>query len=197
VIASPMRRVGIQGGPGSFNEVAALANLPDHGFERFDLVYAKSTAEVLDAIEAGTIDAGQFALFNSYAGFYTESLAAVGAHLFRPIASYSIDIRHVLMACQTATIRTIARIITHPAVLEQCVHTIAKRLPHALVEAGREQLIDPTAVAAALAAGTLPPDVATITSEAVAAHFGLAVLDHDLQDMRDNRSTFVLVRALQ
>lgn len=107
------------------------------------------------------------------------------------------DLKQVMVRRDPHRFGTIARIITHQEVLKQCVNTIAERLPHAHAEVGRDRLLDPTAVAAALAVGELPLDVATITSEAVAKHFGLAVLDHDLQDVRDNRSTFVLVAALR
>jgi proline dehydrogenase len=186
-------RVGIQGGRGSFNDVAARLHLPKTIAE-FELSYLGTTPAVLEALDAGEIAYGQFALYNTSGGIYEESLAAIARHTFRVVDQYRLPIRHVLMARpEVVDAAQLTCILTHAQVMKQCVRSLRERFPELRVEIGQGELTDPAAVGAALSSGALPPSTGVISSAAIAEMNGLRVLAEDLQDDSNNASVFLLV----
>lgn len=192
--SSGIRVVGIQGGLGSFNHQAADLWLPQCGIRNYELRCFDSTTALFHALRAGDIDAGQFAIFNSSAGFYSESLEAVSRNTFQVIAHYKIPIVHCLIHHPDIRRDQIVKIITHKEVLKQCRNKLAR--DHAAVEVvvGADDLIEPASVAAAIAAHRLNQDVATISCGRLASEYGLVIGDSGLQDVEGNESTFLLVR---
>lgn len=148
---------------------------------------------MLDSVAAGNADLGQFALFNSQAAFYEESLAAIGARLFHTREAYALPIRHALIAHPSAELADMDTVYTHREVLRQCKANLARLLPELTLEASSGDLLDPAAIGKALARGRLPRNVATISNARIAVINGLRILAEDLQDDPRNRSWFVLV----
>jgi prephenate dehydratase len=186
--------VGIQGGLGSFNHMAADEWLPKCGIARYELHCFDSTVALFRALRAGEVDLGQFAIFNSFAGFYSESLQAVSQNIFEVVANYKIPIVHCLIHHPDIRSSQVNRIITHKEVLKQCRNRLALRYAEVEIVEGAGELMEPASVAAAIAAKKIGRRVATISCKRLAEEYGLVAGDSGLQDAEDNQSTFLLVR---
>lgn len=186
--------VGIQGGLGSFNHMAADEWLPKWGFARYELRCFDSTAALFQALRAGHVGLGQFAIFNSSAGFYSESLQAVSQNTFEVVANYKIPIVHCLIHHPDTRRDQVAKIITHKEVLKQCTKKLALKYPSVEIAVGAGDLTEPASVATAIAAGKLERNIATISCMRLAEEYGLVVGESGLQDIEGNESTFLLVR---
>ena len=186
--------VGIQGGQGSFNEQAALTHLADVGIGNFKLRYLHTTENVIKTLENGEIDFGQFAIHNTLGGDVEESLRAMNGHDVFAVARYKIKIAHVLMIGPTAELSDIETIMTHPQVLRQCKHNLAKKFSHIKLVSGEGEMIDPAKIAELIGQQKLPKSVATLSSKALAKAHGLNVVAENMQDADDNYSTFLLVK---
>ncbi len=187
---------GIQGGKGSFNEEAISFYLRSKGREekRAVIKYLYTSEAVLKALDEGRIDYGQFAVFNSAGGMVEESLQAMAGHIFKIADEFSIKISHAMMVREGADFKKITAIMTHPQVLAQCKKTLARRHPNLKQASGRGKMIDSALVAKALAEKKLPITTAVMGSRILADIYGLEIVDDNLQDLRENHTTFVIVK---
>lgn len=193
MVMSKARRIGIQGGPGSFNDSALRQYLERHPESTFDVSYLNSTHEVLEKLERGQIEYGQFALFNSQAGFYEESLFEIGRYRFEVEEAYDTQISHCLMTHRDVNIHSIETVMSHREVLKQCKANLEKRYPDVRLVEGAGDLADPARVGEALSKGTLDSSTAVVSNGLIAELHGLSIVERDLQDAEDNVSTFLLV----
>jgi len=186
--------VGIQGGVGSFNHTAADEWLPKCGCAQYELRCFDSTAALFHALRTGQVNFGQFAIFNSSAGFYSESLQAVSRNIFEVVAHYKIPIVHCLIHHVDIRRDQVVKIITHKEVLKQCRKKLSLAYAGIEIVEGTGELTEPASVAAAIAAKKLEPYVATISCALLAKEYSLVVGDSGLQDIENNEITFLLVR---
>lgn len=187
------KKIGIQGGRGSFNEQAALRHLASSGFPNFQLHYLHTTENVLNALDAHNVDLGQFAIRNSLGGDVEESVKAMKGRQISIVNSYTITISHTLMISPAARLSDITTIITHPQVLRQCAQTLKKNYGHIKLDVCDGDLVDPAKVAELLSSGKLPKTVATVSNKLLAQIHNLTVVAEDLQDSDENYTTFLLV----
>ncbi len=188
--------IGIQGGKGSFNEEAvrhfiSRSNVPD-----VKIKYLNTTKRVLTALHNGTIDRAQFAIHNSVGGIVDESIEAMGEFKFKIVEQFAIKISHTLMMRPDATLSDITTIMTHPQVLAQCHGSLLKKYPHLLQISGKGRLIDHALVAEGLGKKKFPKHVATMGSKVLAELYGLTVIEKDLQDSKENYTSFLQVERI-
>lgn len=186
--------VGIQGGKGSFNEQAALKNLPSLGLSKFELRYLHTTANVLAGLYENLVDVGQFAIHNTLGGKVEESAQAMTRYRVDILARYAIKISHALMIAPDAELAEVDTVVTHPQVLLQCKDTLKKKYRHLKLEVCQGELIDPARVAELIGLAQLPKNIATISNRDLSDLHGLKIVDHDLQDADENYTTFLLVQ---
>jgi prephenate dehydratase len=186
--------VGIQGGRGSFNELAALNNLANHGLTNYQLRYLHTTENVFKALESHEIDFGQFAIRNSLGGEVEESVEAMTGRTFTVMGTYQIKIAHALMISPKAKIADIETIITHPQVIRQCEQNLKKLYEGIKLSICKGDLIDPAKVAELMSTEKLPKSIATVSNKLLAQIHNLKVVAEDLQDSDDNYTTFLLVK---
>ena len=84
--------------------------------------------------------------------------------------------------------------MAHPQVFAQCKSTLSEKYPNLPQVVGEGDLIDHAKVAEALAKGELPPTVAVMGSAILAELYGLEIVARDLQDAKENYTTFLLVK---
>lgn len=185
--------VGIQGGRGSFNEEAALYYLERAAAHDYELVYLYTAENVLRALHAGRVDRGQFAIHNSLGGVVDESIEAMARYKIKIVEQFSIKIAHALMIRKDAVLDQVDTVMTHPQVLRQCRSTLAEKYSRLRLASGEGELIDHAKVAEHLAAGLLPPNIATMGSRRLAELFDLRVVEDNLQDLRENYTSFLWV----
>jgi prephenate dehydrogenase len=185
--------IGIQGGPGSFNEEAVMYWLKRSGISQYKIKYLHTTKGVLAALRAGEVDRGQFAIHNSVGGIVGESVEAMAKYKFVIVEEFAIKIAHALMIRSDADYSQVTTIMSHPQVFAQCKHTLPQKYPHLQLVAGKGELIDHANVAKQLGARKLPKHIATMGSKVLAEMYGLKIIEDNLQDAQENYTSFMLV----
>lgn len=187
---------GIQGGKGSFNEEAILFYVKRQGIKKFKLKYLYTSERVLKKLHIGDIDLGQFAIHNSVGGVVDESIEAMARYKFHIKEQYVIKISHALMIRSDAQFSEIKTIMTHPQVLAQCKSTLAEKYPQLVLTSGQGDMIDHALVAKELAQRKLPKSVATMGSKVLAKMYGLKIVEDNLQDAKENYTSFLLAERV-
>lgn len=187
---------GIQGGRGSNNDEAIQHYLKQAGIKKYNIKYLYTSENVLSALNKGDIDRGQFAISNSIAGIVDESLKAMGKHKFKIIEQYAIKISHALMIRKDAKFSEVTTIMTHPQVLAQCKDTLARKYSHLQQTSGEDELIDQSMAAKYLSEKRLPKTIAIIGNKVLADLYGLQVIEDNLQDAKENYTSFLQVARI-
>jgi prephenate dehydratase len=112
-----------------------------------------------------------------------DLLAGSAVQILRRV---DLPVRMHLLALEGVRIEGIRTVASHPVALAQC--------SKALGELGVEtEEASNTAAAAKQLAGSHAADRAVLASERSAAAYGLVILQRDLQDQPDNRTTFAVI----
>jgi prephenate dehydrogenase len=186
--------IGIQGGVGSFNEEAVQYYLQRNAIEKYKIIYLHTSQNVLRELHEGTIDQGLFAIHNSIGGIVMESVEAMAQYKFSIIEEFAIKISHALMIRKDATLTDITTIMSHPQVFAQCKKTLEQKYPNLKQISGVGELIDHALVAKQLSDGKLSKDIATMGSKILAEIYNLKVVEENLQDLKENYTSFLLVK---
>ncbi len=187
---------GIQGGKGSFNEEALNYYLKKKQVKNYQIKYLYTSKAVLQALYQGEIDRGQFAIHNSAGGLVEESIQAMALYKFKIVDQFAIKISHALMIRKDADFSQVTTIMTHPQVLAQCRRTLLEKYPNLKQVSGQGRLIDHALVAEKLGKGELPKSVATMGSKVLASLYNLKIIEDNLQDLKENYTTFLQVKRL-
>lgn len=185
--------IGIQGGKGSFNEEAINYYVKRNNLKKVKIRYLYTTDKVLQSLYKGEIDWGQFALWNSKGGLVRESLLAMAKYKFKILEEYAIKISHCLMVRKDVDLSQVSKIMTHPQVFAQCRETLSLRYPFLKQIVGQGKLIDQAVVAKYLASGKISKNIAVIGSKVLAQIYKLKIVAENLQDLKENYTTFLLV----
>lgn len=185
--------IGIQGGPGSFNEQAARDFVARHGIADFELVNLHTTENVLRALHEGKIDRGQFAIHNSIGGIVGESIEAMSHYKYHIVEEFAIQIAHALMIRKDVDFNSVETVMAHPQVFAQCKRTLPEKYPHLKMTSGEGELIDHALVAKHLSEGKLPKNIAVMGSRILAELYDLQIVEDHLEDLKENYTSFLLV----
>lgn len=186
---------GIQGGIGSFNEVAVKQYLNESRIPLDDckIVYLYTSSKVLAALDKGEIDLGIFAVHNSVGGAVDESIHAMAEYRFQIKNQVTVEIRHMLMKRKDVHLDQVTQIMTHPQVIKQCKANLEKNYAHLEFVSGTGDVIDQAEVARRIANGDLSKHIAVIGPEILAAMYDLDIVERDLQVSKNNLTTFLVV----
>lgn len=185
--------VGIQGGKGSFNEEAIMYYLKRNNITDYNIEYLYTSMNVLKALHEGKIDRGQFAIHNSIGGIVGESVHAMAKYKFQIVEEFAIKIAHTLMIRKDSKLSDITTIMAHPQVFAQCKNTLSQKYPNLKQTSGEGELIDHALVAKQLSEKILPKEIAVMGSKVLAEIYDLHVVETDLQDLKENYTSFLLV----
>lgn len=184
---------GIQGGRGSFNEEAINYHIQRVGIKKHKIKFLYTSDNVIKALKLGEIDRGQFAIHNSAGGMVEESIHAMAKYKFKIVDQFAIKISHALMIREDADFSEITTIMTHPQVLAQCKQTLAQKYPQLIQTSGKGTLVDHAMVAKRMGEKKIPKHIATMGSKVLAKLYGLKVIEDNLQDLKENYTTFLHV----
>ena len=171
-------KVAFCGTMGAFAHIAAKRIFPDGRcipYHSFDNAY-------LSVVE-GECDYAVLPIENSYAGEVGQVVDLMFHGSLYVNGVYPFPIVHDLLAVPGAKMEEIRTVISHPQALSQCQPYIRK---HAFLE----QTEVNTAVAARRVAETGDRTLAAIASEETAELYGLQILDHDINESKDNTTRF-------
>ncbi|MDO5131799.1 MAG: prephenate dehydratase domain-containing protein [Eubacteriales bacterium] len=173
-------RVAYCGVEGAFAHVAARRIFPQGqptAFSSFDAAY-------LSVVE-GECDYAVLPIENSYAGEVGQVLDLMFHGSLYVNGVYNLSVVHNLLGVPGAKPEDIRTVISHPQALSQCRPYI---MQHRFLEQSEEN----TAVAARRVAAMADPSVAAIAGEETAKLYGLQILDHDINESKDNTTRFAV-----
>lgn len=187
------RVVGIQGAKGSFNEEAFLKYADENGIRNFEIKYLHTTKKVLEALRNKEVRLGQFAIYNSIAGEVEETEEVISDYHFRIVETIELPIRHYLM--KKKGVPVLKKIMAHPQVFKQCKNNLQKKYPNLERVSGGGDLIDTARIAELIVKGVLDKTTGVLGPKVLTEIYDeLEIADSDLQDSKDNVTTFLLVK---
>ncbi|MEW6725840.1 prephenate dehydratase [Desulforudis sp. 1088] len=178
-------KIGYLGPRGTFSAEAAA--MRQNGGAA--LIPCHSLREIVDGVKEGVLDEGILPAENAAEGSLDETMdilvrehehIKIGGELILPV-------QHRLLARPGTAADDVRVVLSHPQALAQCREFVASRLKSARLCPAAS-----TAEAARLVAATDEPWACLGTVEA-AALYGLAVLDDNACDIRDNETRFLVI----
>jgi len=186
--------IGYQGTENSNNHAAALyfaETLVPKKVELRPLVTGKNVAR---ALKCGEIHYGVYAYSTDAAGIVSENEVAFEGTPLAVLNAYTMEIHHHLFK-RNATISNsaVTAVASHPEALRECRKNLLTLYSHAKLIP-----MENTGLAArSLADGSLPETTAVLCSENLGKQFGFVRIQENLEDLEQNRTTFVLVKLSQ
>lgn len=172
--------IGVLGPQGTYSEKAAL--LWSKGRPGATLVYFPDFEEVLEAVQAGSVDAGIVPVENSLEGAVTAVMDLLLRLDVVIVGEVNLPIRHCLVGQGQGEIKVI---LSHPQALAQCRQYLHEHFPGAEI-----RTTGSTSHAARLAQEF--PEMAAIAGEEAALRYGLKILAREIQDASDNITRFIV-----
>jgi prephenate dehydratase len=175
--------VAIQGERGSNSHMAALEMLGD-----IEIVPCALSAQVLDAVVNGTVDAAVLPIENSLHGSVAEHYDLLLETPVRIDAESQLRIHHNVIAAPGVTLAEIKTVLSHPVALSQCRRWLAA---HSGVRA--MPFYDTAGSIKHVMEGRLR-DVAAIAPALAAKEYGAEILVAGIEDHPENFTRFHLLR---
>ena len=174
-------KVGYQGEPGAYSELAVHVLFPDVEAEPHRTVRA-----VFDAVTGGAIDRAVVPLENTLAGSINETydlLARGDTHI---VGEVVVAVDHALLALPGASLEDVRVVSSHPQALAQCDEYLAE------LDVELVPVYDTAGAAKRIAEGGFVGEAA-VASERAAAVYGLEVLARHIQTNEENQTRFVAI----
>jgi chorismate mutase/prephenate dehydratase len=180
-------RVGYQGVPASYSDLAAQKHFATRDTGRLERIGFRGFAAVADALEAGEIDYAMLPIENTIAGSIDEVYDLLGSRRMTIVGEEVWAVEHCLLGLPGASTEELRVVRSHPVALMQCT-----RFLEGLVGVRSESFHD-TAGAAEAVARDGDRHVAAIASEEAAREYGLVVLRRDVANQSVNVTRFLLL----
>ena len=146
---------------------------------------------LVDSLLDNSANMGVMALENTIAGSIIPNYALIDKHNLHITNEEYLNIHHHLMALKGQNIEDIKEVWSHPMALLQC-KKFFKKHPHIkLVED-----VDTAEVAKRIAEKNLE-GIAAIAPKIAAEIFDLAIIEDEIQTIKDNATRFVIVQTEQ
>ncbi len=176
-----VKRVAIQGAFGSNSHMAVQAMM---GAEPFEVVPCGLSAEVIEALAEGRVDAAVLPIENSLHGSVAEHYDLLLEHAVRITGESLLRIQHNVIVAPGVRLEEVRRVLSHPVALSQC-----RRWLRAHPKLEVVSFYD-TAGSVRELMTTGARDVAGIAPELAAREYGAEVLVHGIEDHAENYTRF-------
>ncbi len=174
-------RVGHQGVPGAWSEMAAMALYPTKETKHYEYF-----EDVFHAVKSNEIAYGILPIENSQTGAIGEVYDLLRRHGCFIVGQTWVDVRHCLMVKPETTLSDIRTVLSHPEGFRQC-HEFLKSKAWDAVSCRN------TAVAAEMVAASPDNRTAAIGSRRAAERNGLTILSPDIMDSVANKTRFIAI----
>ena len=174
--------VACQGGEGANQQVAC-----DHLLPRGNIVYVKTFAAVVSAVESGLCKFGVLPIENSSNGSVRAVYDLLQTHKLSIVRSTRLCIRHELLALPGVKLEDITEIYSHEQAIGQCSKFLNGLNGVRVIPCAN------TAVAAKMVAESGNRHAAAISSHPCAALYGLECISATIQDSDNNYTRFICV----
>ena len=173
-------KIAINGEEGAFAHAAAKRIFPDA-----EAVFYKSFAEAYKAVQKGECESAVIPVENSYAGEVGQVMDIMFEGDLYVSGMYTLPVSQNLLALPGTKLSDIKEVISHPQALAQCGEYIKE---HGF----KTTAFGSTSSAAHEIAKRNDKTVAAIANKETADIYGLAVLDHDINESAQNTTKFAV-----
>ena len=179
-----MKRIAIQGGIGSFHDVAAHQYFPD---EELDLICCSTFEEVFDAIKEDCHAIGLCAIENTIAGSLLHNYELLKQSGVQIVGEHKLRISHSFVCLPEDDWDDIKEVNSHPIALMQCRDFLSKHPKVKLVET------EDTALSAMVIKRDNLHGHAAICSKAAGEYYGMKILQEGIETNKHNFTRFLVV----
>jgi prephenate dehydratase len=184
-------RVAIQGERGSNSHMAALGMAETMGLGAIEVVPCSISAEVVEALVSGAVDAAVLPIENTLHGSVAQHYDLMLQHPLRIDGESLLRIRHNLIAAPGVRLEDVCHVLSHPVALSQCRRFLTEL---AKTQGAQAMPFYDTAgsVKHLMAEGLR--DTAGVAPELAAEEYGATVLVGGIEDHAENITRFHLLR---
>ena len=179
-----MKRIAIQGGAGSYHEIAAQAYFSE---ENIEIVPCETFKEVFRTIENDNDLLGIIAIENTIAGSLLQNHNMLRESGCLIIGEYKLRISHQFAVLPGQKLEEIKEVHSHPIALMQCEDFLDEHKHLLAVES------DDTALSAKEIAENKIKGRAAICSRAAAEKYGLQILVEGIETNKRNFTRFLVI----
>jgi chorismate mutase/prephenate dehydratase len=143
-----------------------------------------TVSDIFTAVEKGETDYAVIPIENSTEGSVREALDSFVESDLKIVAQIYLEINHALIS--NSKLEEIERVYSKDQALAQCRHWLQRHLPHA-------QLVDAPSTSRAVQMAKEERGTAAIAGELAAEHYGVPVVERNIQDKADNTTRFFVI----
>ena len=143
-----------------------------------------TVSDIFTVVEKGETDYAVIPIENSTEGSVREALDSFVESDLKIVAQIYLEISHALIS--NSRLEDIERVYSKDQALAQCRHWLQRHLPHA-------QLIDAPSTSRAVQIAKGEPGAAAIAGDLAAEHYGVPVVERNIQDKADNTTRFFVL----
>jgi len=143
-----------------------------------------TVSDIFTAVEKGETDYAVIPIENSTEGSVREALDSFVESDLKIVAQIYLEISHALIS--NSPLENIERVYSKDQALAQCRHWLQRHLPHA-------QLVDAPSTSRAVQLARQEPGTAAVAGELAAEHYGVPVIERNIQDKADNTTRFFVI----
>ncbi len=141
-------------------------------------------ADLFTAVEKGEADYAVIPIENSTEGSVREALDNFVESDLKIVAQIYLEIAHCLIA--NCAPEKITKVYSKDQALAQCRNWLHRHLPHA-------QLVDAPSTSRAVEIARDEPGAGAVAGELAAHHYGVPIIDYNIQDKSDNTTRFFVL----
>lgn len=177
----PRATAACQGIEGAYSQIVC-----DKLFKAPDIQFYPTFERVFQAVEQGECRYGVLPIENSTAGSVKGVYDLMDKYNFSIVRSARMRISHNLLARPGVRLEDVREVVSHEQALGQCAGYLARLGVKATVAAN-------TAVAARMVQQSGRSDLAALSSRFCAGHYGLDILEENVQDQDNNYTRFICI----
>ena len=179
-----MKRIAIQGVPGSFHDIAAHKFFPN---EEIELICCDTFEEIFAHIHEDSSVIGMLAIENTIAGSLLHNYELMRESGVTIIGEHKLRIKHNIVCLPEDDWDTLTEVNSHPVALAQCRNFLQRHPQMKVVEA------DDTAKSAEIIREKNMRGHAAICSKYAAELYGMKILEESIETNKHNFTRFLVV----
>jgi len=173
--------VACQGIEGAYSQIAC-----DRLFKAPTIMFFQTFDHVFKAVESGMCQYGILPIENSTAGSVKAVYDLMIRHNFSIVRSARLKVDHDLLVKHGTRLEDVKEVFSHEQAISQCANYLAER-------GVKVTVVENTAIAARMVANSSRTDVAAISSRFCSEHYGLKILQENIQDQDNNYTRFICI----
>ena len=179
-----MKRIAIQGVPGSFHDIAAHKFFPN---EEIELICCDTFEEIFDHMQQDSTIIGMLAIENTIAGSLLHNYELLRDSGTTIVGEHKLRIKHSCVCLPEDDWDTLTEVNSHPVALAQCQAFLKRHPQLKIVEA------DDTAKSAEFIKTNNMRGHAAICSKYAAELYGMKILEEGIETNKHNFTRFLIV----